>query len=106
MARADRADGVTVVNDAYNANPEPMAAALRTLAQPAAPLTRRPVSRTAPAVLGAMLELGDSLEEHDRIGRLCGACMNISKLIAVVTRRSPSTMRLTWKVLGVTKQPG
>ena len=90
MARTDRADGVTVINDAYNANPESMAAALRTLAQlgrTVDPATGQP-HRTW-AVLGAMLELGDaSLEEHDRIGRLV-VRMNISKLIAVGDETKP-----------------
>lgn len=84
MARTDRADGVTVINDAYNANPESMAAALRTLAQlgrTVDPTTGQP-HRTW-AVLGAMLELGDvSVQEHDHLGRLV-VRMNISKLIAV-----------------------
>ncbi len=35
MELSERADGVLVVNDAYNANPDSMAAALRTLAVPA-----------------------------------------------------------------------
>lgn len=91
MARTDRADGVTVINDAYNANPESMAAALRTLAQlgrTVDPATGQP-HRTW-AVLGAMLELGDaSLEEHDRIGRLV-VRMNISKLIAVGDETKPT----------------
>ena len=90
MARTDRADGVTVINDAYNANPESMAAALRTLAQlgrAVDPATGQP-HRTW-AVLGAMLELGDaSVEEHDRIGRLV-VRMNISKLIAVGDETKP-----------------
>lgn len=84
MARTDRTDGVTVINDAYNANPESMAAALRTLAQlgrTVDPATGQP-HRTW-AVLGAMLELGDvSVQEHDHLGRLV-VRMNISKLIAV-----------------------
>ena len=72
MTRAERwrmellqgPDGVTVINDAYNASPDSMAAALRTLAQVA-----RPGERTV-AVLGEMAELGEfSVEEHDRIGR-------------------------------------
>lgn len=91
MARTDRADGVTVINDAYNANPESMAAALRTLAQlgrTVDPATGQP-HRTW-AVLGAMLELGDaSLEEHDRIGRLV-VRINISKLIAVGDETKPT----------------
>lgn len=79
MARTDRHDGVSVINDAYNANPESMAAALRTLAQ----LGRDAPARRTWAVLGAMFELGDtSIEEHDRVGRLV-VRLNISKLIAV-----------------------
>jgi UDP-N-acetylmuramoyl-tripeptide--D-alanyl-D-alanine ligase len=57
-----RADGVTVVNDAYNANPESMRAAL-------AALTGLPGDRRI-AVLGAMGELGpDAPAEHERLGR-------------------------------------
>ncbi len=57
-----RADGVTVVNDAYNANPESMRAALAALA--GLPATRRI------AVLGGMAELGpDAAAEHERLGR-------------------------------------
>ena len=47
-----REDGVTVVNDAYNANPDSMSAALRSVAGMATDGRRW-------AVLGAMLELGD-----------------------------------------------
>ena len=78
MERTDRADGVTVINDAYNANPESMRAALRTLAE----LGRE---RRTWAVLGEMLELGDdSVTEHDAIGRYA-VRLNISKLIVVGT---------------------
>jgi UDP-N-acetylmuramoyl-tripeptide--D-alanyl-D-alanine ligase len=57
-----RADGVTVVNDAYNANPESMRAALAALA--GLPGLRRI------AVLGPMAELGpDAAAEHERLGR-------------------------------------
>lgn len=63
MARTVRADGLTVVNDAYNANPESMAAALRAVA--ALPHRRKV------AVLGEMLELGDLSERaHRSIGQL------------------------------------
>ena len=54
--------GVTVVNDAYNANPDSMAAALRALSTMSA--TGRKV-----AVLGQMLELGESsAAEHAGVG--------------------------------------
>lgn len=56
--------GARLINDAYNANPTSMAAALRALA--ALPCTGRRV-----AVLGAMAELGDtSDEDHRAVGRL------------------------------------
>ncbi len=70
-------DGVTVVNDAYNASPDSMAAALKTLAQIVAPGQR------SVAVLGEMAELGEFAdEEHDRIGRLA-VRLNIGQLIVV-----------------------
>ncbi|MHA7986345.1 UDP-N-acetylmuramoyl-tripeptide--D-alanyl-D-alanine ligase [Rathayibacter sp. CAU 1779] len=57
------ANGVTVINDAYNASPDSMSAALKTLVQ-----LREPGGR-AIAVLGEMSELGEaSGAEHDRIG--------------------------------------
>jgi UDP-N-acetylmuramoyl-tripeptide--D-alanyl-D-alanine ligase len=56
---------VRIINDAYNASPDSMTAALRTLAQITAPGERMV------AVLGAMSELGEYAgEEHDRIGEL------------------------------------
>jgi UDP-N-acetylmuramoyl-tripeptide--D-alanyl-D-alanine ligase len=70
-------NGVRVINDAYNASPDSMAAALKTLAQIA-----RPEQRTI-AVLGEMSELGPfSVEEHDRIGRMV-VRLNIKKLYVV-----------------------
>ncbi|TDQ52597.1 UDP-N-acetylmuramoyl-tripeptide--D-alanyl-D-alanine ligase [Actinorugispora endophytica] len=64
MEVTERADGVTVVNDAYNANPESMSAALDTLAALGA-------GRRSFAVLGHMAELGDAHRaEHERVGRL------------------------------------
>ena len=71
------AGGVRIINDAYNASPDSMVAALKTLAQIATPETRKI------AVLGEMSELGEfSLEEHDRIGRIV-VRLNIEKLIVV-----------------------
>jgi len=72
-----RPDGVTVVNDAYNANPESMRAALAALTQ--LPGTRRI------AVLGAMAELGpDASAEHERLGRDAAAA-GIDLVMAVGT---------------------
>lgn len=70
-------DDITVINDAYNASPDSMAAALKTLAQ-----VKRPGARTI-AVLGEMSELGEfSGEEHDRIG-LLAVRLGISQLVVV-----------------------
>ncbi|MQY02323.1 UDP-N-acetylmuramoyl-tripeptide--D-alanyl-D-alanine ligase [Actinomadura macrotermitis] len=63
MEVTERPDGVTVVNDAYNANPDSMRAAIDTLAHMAR-------GRRAFAVLGEMAELGDgSVAEHAKIGQ-------------------------------------
>jgi UDP-N-acetylmuramoyl-tripeptide--D-alanyl-D-alanine ligase len=76
MEVSERADGVTVVNDAYNASPDSMRAALRALAA----MGR---GRRTWAVLGEMAELGDeALAEHDAVGRLA-VRLNVSKLVAV-----------------------
>jgi UDP-N-acetylmuramoyl-tripeptide--D-alanyl-D-alanine ligase len=75
----ERADGVTVLNDAYNANPDSMRAALKSLAE----IGRgRSVGRTV-AVLGEMRELGESAaEEHDTVGRLA-VRLDIQQLVVV-----------------------
>ncbi len=65
MHVVERADGVTVVDDSYNANPDSMRAALKALAVIAGR------QRRSVAVLGEMLELGDEHRTaHDAIGRL------------------------------------
>jgi UDP-N-acetylmuramoyl-tripeptide--D-alanyl-D-alanine ligase len=76
MEVTERPDGVTVVNDAYNANPESMRAALKALVA----MGR---GRRTWAVLGEMLELGpDSVAEHDAIGRMA-VRLDVSRLVAV-----------------------
>ncbi|MEZ7005443.1 UDP-N-acetylmuramoyl-tripeptide--D-alanyl-D-alanine ligase [Streptomyces sp. AD55] len=81
MEVTERPDGVTVVNDAYNANPESMRAALRALAAMGK-------GRRTWAVLGQMAELGDeALAEHDAVGRLA-VRLNVSKLVAVGGREA------------------
>ncbi|TWD83485.1 UDP-N-acetylmuramoyl-tripeptide--D-alanyl-D-alanine ligase [Kribbella amoyensis] len=78
MELIERSDGVTVINDAYNANPESMRAALKALIA----IGRAREARTW-AVLGEMLELGDtSSEEHDAVGRLA-VRLDVNRLIAV-----------------------
>jgi UDP-N-acetylmuramoyl-tripeptide--D-alanyl-D-alanine ligase len=87
MEVTERPDGVTIVNDAYNANPESMRAALRALAA----MGR---GRRTWAVLGKMAELGDeALTEHDAIGRLA-VRLNVGKLVAVGGREA------SWLQLG------
>ena len=77
MEVLDGGDGVTVVNDAYNASPDSVAAALKTLAQIVPPGGR------SIAVLGEMAELGDlAREEHDRVGRLV-VRLNVGQLVVV-----------------------
>jgi UDP-N-acetylmuramoyl-tripeptide--D-alanyl-D-alanine ligase len=69
-------DGVRIVNDAYNANPESTAAALRT----ARWIAR---DRRLIAVLGEMAELGPiSDREHDRVGELA-ARVRVDRLVTV-----------------------
>ncbi|MFI2349015.1 UDP-N-acetylmuramoyl-tripeptide--D-alanyl-D-alanine ligase [Streptomyces sp. NPDC019443] len=87
MEVTERPDGVTIVNDAYNANPESMRAALRALAAMGK-------GRRTWAVLGQMAELGDeALAEHDAVGRLA-VRLNVSKLVAVGGREA------SWLQLG------
>jgi len=78
MEVTERSDGVTVVNDSYNANPESMRAALRTLA-----VMSRGKARRTVAVLGEMAELGDDTREaHMDLGRFL-VRLDISQLVVV-----------------------
>jgi UDP-N-acetylmuramoyl-tripeptide--D-alanyl-D-alanine ligase len=71
-------NGVAVINDAYNASPDSMKAALQTLA-----ILGRETGRRTIAVLGEMAELGSfSAEEHDSIGRFV-VRLNIDQLFVV-----------------------
>jgi len=72
----ERADGVTIINDAYNANPESMRAALNALAVMGE-------GRRTWAVLGEMRELGPgSATDHEALGRLA-VRLNVSRVVAV-----------------------
>ena len=83
MEVTERPDGVLVVNDAYNANPESMAAALRAL-------TTMARGRRSWAVLGEMAELGASAaDEHRRVGELT-AELGVDRVVVV----GPDAQRL------------
>ncbi|TYC10989.1 UDP-N-acetylmuramoyl-tripeptide--D-alanyl-D-alanine ligase [Actinomadura syzygii] len=82
MEVTERADGVTVVNDAYNANPDSTRAALDVLAHMAR-------GRRAFAVLGEMAELGDSSPaEHAKIGAHAARC-GLAGLVVVGANAAP-----------------
>ncbi len=82
MEVIERPDGVTIVNDAYNANPESMRVALETLAT----LSR---GRRGWAVLGPMAELGEEAPAaHDTVGRLV-ARLGIERLLVVGAEAAP-----------------
>jgi len=94
MQVTTRADGVTVIDDAYNANPDSMRAGLQALAWIAHGQTKGDPAekRRSWAVLGEMAELGaDAISEHDRIGRLA-VRLDVSRLVVVGTGRSMSAM--------------
>jgi UDP-N-acetylmuramoyl-tripeptide--D-alanyl-D-alanine ligase len=77
-----RPDGVTVIDDSYNANPSSTAAALHALAAMAA--TGRRI-----AVLGYMAELGDhEVPGHVEVGRLAAA-LGVDRLVAVADNARP-----------------
>jgi UDP-N-acetylmuramoyl-tripeptide--D-alanyl-D-alanine ligase len=70
-------DDVTIINDAYNASPDSMAAALKTLA------LVTPADGRRVAVLGTMAELGEFAgDEHDRIG-LLAVRLRVDRLVVV-----------------------
>ena len=91
----DRSDGVTVINDAYNANPDSVRAALEALIAISLAVdtsggegTAR-VRRRSWAVLGEMLELGSwSVHEHETVGRLA-ARLGVDRVVAVGAGAEP-----------------
>lgn len=101
MQVTTRPDGVTVINDAYNANPDSMRAGLKALAwmarqnardQAGEPAIDLGGKRRSWAVLGEMAELGDdAITEHDAIGRFA-VRLDVSRLIVVGTGRTMNAM--------------
>jgi UDP-N-acetylmuramoyl-tripeptide--D-alanyl-D-alanine ligase len=72
---------IVLINDSYNANPESMSAALRTLA-----LISQETGGVSWAFLGKMQELGESsASEHAAIGRLATE-IGIDHLVAIGNR--------------------
>ncbi len=82
MEVTERPDGVIIVNDAYNASPEAMTAALDALAVMAR-------GRRAYAVTGQMAELGErSAEFHEQAGMIA-ARTGLAGLIVVGNEATP-----------------
>jgi UDP-N-acetylmuramoyl-tripeptide--D-alanyl-D-alanine ligase len=76
METSTGASGIVIVNDAYNANPESMAAALKSARWMAK-------GERLVAVLGHMAELGPvEVEEHEKLGRLV-VRIGVERLITV-----------------------
>jgi UDP-N-acetylmuramoyl-tripeptide--D-alanyl-D-alanine ligase len=95
----ERADGVTIVNDAYNANPDSMRAALKAL-------EAMGQGRRTWAVLGEMRELGpESADEHDALGRLA-VSLGVSRLVAVGQGTQPVDSGARDESSGGSRGPG
>jgi len=78
----DRPDGVTVIDDSYNANPASTAAALRALAAIGA-------GRRRIAVLGYQAELGEQERAgHEQVGRLA-AELGVERVVVVGAAAGP-----------------
>ncbi len=72
----DRADGVTVIDDSYNANPASVAAALRAL-------VAMDTGGRRLAVLGYLAELGEHEQTgHEQVGRLA-AQLGVDRLVVI-----------------------
>lgn len=92
-----RKDGLTVINDSYNANPDSMRAAVAALAFTTA--ARRDARSIA--VLGEMAELGsDALTSHEQVGVEL-AKYNVNHLIAVGDSENVRAMVAKAEINGV-----
>jgi len=92
------ANGVVVLDDAYNANPGSMAAALEALARVDVPGRRL-------AVLGEMRELGELSEaEHAAVGDLAGS-IAVDALVTVGPAAAPIAERARAVGVAVTEVP-
>jgi UDP-N-acetylmuramoyl-tripeptide--D-alanyl-D-alanine ligase len=105
MEVTDRADGVTVINDAYNANPESMRAALQALAAIGAP------GRRTWAVLGRMAELGDQAAAVHAETAAVAAELGVDELVTVAAAeyhagRATASVAAALDLLRAELQPG
>lgn len=83
MALTERGDGVTILDDSYNASPESMRAAFRALRAVAD-------GGTSWAVIGEMLEMGEaSIRAHDDLG-IDAVRLGISHLVVVGAGARPA----------------
>ncbi|MBT2207948.1 UDP-N-acetylmuramoyl-tripeptide--D-alanyl-D-alanine ligase [Actinomadura sp. NEAU-AAG7] len=90
----ERADGITVIDDACHANPVSMRAALRTLATMSA-------GRRTIAVLGEMTgQAGDAARHHAAVGRLA-AELGVAILVVVGTGEGPDALSEAARRAGV-----
>ncbi|HEX4060865.1 MAG TPA: UDP-N-acetylmuramoyl-tripeptide--D-alanyl-D-alanine ligase [Streptosporangiaceae bacterium] len=90
----ERPDGVTVIDDAYNANPSSTQAAIRTLATMAA-------GRRTIAVIGEMMHQAEgTARQHEAIGTLAGA-LGLDVLVAVGQGEGPDAMAAAARGTGV-----
>jgi UDP-N-acetylmuramoyl-tripeptide--D-alanyl-D-alanine ligase len=91
MEVTERADGITVINDSYNANPESMRAALNALVAIGQ-------GRRTWAVLGEMRELGEvSDAEHVALGRTV-AQLGVDRMLGVGVAARPIVVGVTAEV--------
>jgi len=97
MELTERDDGLVVINDAYNANPDSMRAALHTLHD----IGQRAGRRTI-AVLGEMRELGPTAaDEHAAVGDLADT-LGIDQVLVVGVEAAAIGGNVTHHVASVT----
>lgn len=97
MELTERSDGLVVLNDAYNANPESTVAALQTLQQ-----IKAAGGRPTVAVLGVMGELGAGHDAgHEQVGQVAAECG--TDLVVVVGEQAAGVAR---GAANVTSWPG
>ena len=103
---------VLLINDAYNANPDSLAAGLATFAELFGPavatagVDRAVAVRRRVLVLGDMLELGATSDAaHDEAGRLVAGCGCIDVLVAVgpAAQRAAASAMAVWGSQHATK---